>query len=102
MQPRKLSRRTIASAILVLVGATCAAMALLLAPSHFDFDIVFPLFFLGVMLIGAGMLCPFRRTIYGTVAGFLVAVYLTTPVVRVTGNGSETFKNVAAELGVDN
>lgn len=90
----------IASANLVAVGMTCAAIAFLLPPMRFD--IVFPLFFLGIMFIGAGVLCPFRRTIYGTVAGFLLAAYLTTPVVRSTGDASETFKNVAAELGVHN
>lgn len=98
MHPRKLSKRMMASTALVASGTACTAFALLLPPWSYA---IVPLFFLGITLMGAGALCPFRRTIYGTAAGFVFAVYLSTPVARVTDTpASETFKSVAAELNL--
>ena len=103
MRPQKLSNRLVVSAILVIAGIVLSATAFFSVTVFFlpraVEELAVALFFVGIMLIGAGVLCPFRRTIYGTVGGFLFAVYLTTPVVRFDGDASTTFKNVAKELG---
>lgn len=85
------------SAILVAIGGASTALAFLRVVN----DIALPLFFLGVMLMGAGALYPFRRAAWGMLGGFVLAVYLSTPVVHITNNPDETFNNVPKELGAE-
>jgi Ankyrin repeats (3 copies)/Ankyrin repeat len=99
MRTPKFSQRTIESATLLTVGFAMAAAGLCGFCSPIGDLGAFGLHYLGSTLIGAGVLCSFRRATACILVGFvLAAVLIVNPIRTVGTSADETFRRVAEEL----
>jgi hypothetical protein len=74
-------KRLFVSSILISIGIACVAASLRYERSLDDGSLIL-LWVCGGTVLGAGVLCPFRLTIFGAVIGFLIQAAIVAAIIH--------------------